>query len=93
MSNDYQTPEWTLDCQGKQDMDDVIVQLSTRFYPGRYQRNGWYSTIASIYLGSEQVAESQFEAPSEAEVKRLTERWAADAVGRVATAVRAAFAK
>lgn len=88
----YQTPPWTLDCQGKQDMDGDLVQLSTRFYPGEYQRNGWCSTIASIYVGDERVAEAEFEAPTESEVKVLTEAWAREAAGRIETAVKALFA-
>lgn len=89
---EYQTPEWTMDCQGKQDMDDDLVQLSMRFYPGSYQQNGWCSTVASIYVGDERVAEAEFEAPTEAEVKALTERWALQAVARTIQAVKSAFA-
>lgn len=86
---EYTPPEWTLDCQGKQDMDGPIVELSTRFYPETYQRNRRCSTIASIYIGDERVAEAEFEADSETEVKRLTEEWALATGRRIAAVVKA----
>lgn len=86
---EYTTPEWTLDCHGKQDMDGPIVELSTRFYPENYQRNHKCSTIALILVADVEVARAEFEADTETEVKRLTEEWALATAQRIAAVVKA----
>jgi hypothetical protein len=71
-------PEWTLDCNGKQDYDADIVRLSTRYWPGSYGQNGWPSAMASILLFDDTIAVVEFTAPTESGVKTLVETWAAD---------------
>lgn len=69
-------PDWTLDCQGKQDWDGALVELSTRYWPGNYQLNGKVSTKCSILLAGETLVSKEFEADSELQVKAMTEAWA-----------------
>lgn len=80
-------PSWTMDCQGKQDMDGDIVRLSVRYYPGNYREDGRPSTIASITVGIDDLMEAEFDAPTEAEVKALTEDWAKQQIARIKAAI------
>lgn len=77
---------WTDDCQGKQDYDGRLLGISTRYWPGRYQTNGWPSAKASIVLHHGEPDSdghgattpwrvAEFEAPTEAEVKAQVEAW------------------
>lgn len=74
---------WTDDCQGKRDFDGELVSLSTRYWPGSYSRDGQPSAKASIHLlGADDeyvvLRAQEFSAPTEAEVKALVEKWAAE---------------
>jgi hypothetical protein len=80
---------WTPDCQGKQDYDGRLLDISTRYWPSGYQRNGKPSAKAAIrlmfgepdengYGDSVAWREQGFEADTEAEVKALVEVWVKD---------------
>lgn len=87
---------WAPDCQGKWDYDGRLVTLSTRYWPANYQQNGMCSAKSSIYLGSTQDAHlddavplivKEFEAHTEAEVKRMVEVWVAEQYARIGGAL------
>lgn len=101
---------WTLDCQGKQDLDGPILELSTRYWP----RGGGYHTSrvtagevqwegnearphilpsahASIMFFEQTLAQAEFRAETEEEVKAMVERWAGDQVARITAAIKRAY--
>jgi hypothetical protein len=74
------TAVWTDDCNGKKDFDGEMVSVSTRYWPGGYQKNGWPSANAALHLNGAdgsyvQLLQKSFEAPTEFEVKALVEVW------------------
>jgi hypothetical protein len=90
---------WTHDCNGKQDFDGPIIEISTRYWPRgggfmgfdtatcRFEENedrpeikpSAHSAIVLRDIEEDHdrtIAESDFEAETEAEVKRQVEEWA-----------------
>jgi len=94
--------EWTHDCQGKQDYDADLVQLSTRYWPrggGFWALNNGViedndarpeikpAATASILVQGEKWVSADFEGETEAEVKAQVEQWAAAQWARIAAAL------
>lgn len=84
-------PAWTLDCQGKQDWDGVLVELSTRYWPSNYQSNGKVSTNCSILLAGEPLVSKEFEADTESQVKAITEAWGRGRLDEIVQVLRCHF--
>jgi len=79
---------WTDDCQGKKDYDGRLLDISTRYWPGRYRTDGRPSASASILIrhgepdeygyGNYTVwREAEFNGDTEQDVKRQVEEWVA----------------
>ena len=91
--------KWTDDCQGKKDFDGELVRLSTRYWPGSYQANGWPSAKAELHLvlpdamaregwqNWRTLVSAKFEAPTQEEVQRKVEEWAIVQYRRVDSAL------
>lgn len=77
------TPQWTQDCNGKEDYDADPVSLDVRYYPPWKDPAGKPSVLASVYLGGEKLIDAELLGESEAEVKALAEKWAADQYARI----------
>lgn len=82
---------WRHDCQGKQDYDGRIVEVSTRYWPPNYDRDGQHTAHSSILLGGVEVVDANFTAQTIAECKRLVEEWVAGKIQSIEQAVTAAL--
>lgn len=82
---------WRHDCQGKQDYDGRLVEVSTRYWPPNYDPHGQHTAHSSILLGGMAVTDSNFTAPTMAKCKRQVEQWVASQIKIVETAIISAF--
>lgn len=82
---------WRHDCQGKQDYDGRLVEVSTRYWPPNYDAARRHTAHSSILLGGVAVVDEQFAGETIGECKRQVEQWVARQIQTVETALAAAF--
>lgn len=90
--------KWTHDCQGKMDYDGNILSISTRYWPGSYQANGYVSAKSALVLwGADgedvELSVREFEAEDFATLAPRVEEWAQGQMDRAVRALRAEFAE
>lgn len=89
--------EWTDDCQGKKDYDGDILAISTRYWPGNRQANGFVSAKSSLIIrhGKDDYAiltSKEFEAGTFEELAPQVELWAQEQMDKAVAVLKAAFA-
>ncbi len=80
---------WRHDCQGKQDYDGRVVEVSTRYWPPNYDSAGRHTAHSSILLGGVAVVDEQFAAADVGACKRLVEQWVSAQIKAVEAAILA----
>ena len=81
------TAKWTPDCNGKQDYDGRLLSISTRYWPAWKSSDNRPSANAAIHVDHgiphpeeefadySVLAEAEFSADTETEVKAQVEEW------------------
>jgi hypothetical protein len=91
-TNTFQpTAKWTPDCNGKQDFDGPLLTISTRYWPAWKSSDNRPSASAAIVVNHgiphpeeewadySTLAEADFAADTETEVKAQVEAWVREA--------------
>lgn len=73
------------DCNGKFDLDFVILEVGSRGYPPKYNENGKWSIYVGFYVCEEQILKAELFGDSQEAVVFKARQWYIDNLSKAVT--------